>query len=317
MAAAASDRRWSHEQLLDREDLAVRAGRAAGPRGRGGPGEGGGAAAARRTPRPARAASTGARRTAPAGRPAAAAGHPLVSSADLVERAPVDPAALVGGPCHDDVVAIETPLVGRDAELGLLLGHWREAAAGARLTLLAAEAGGGKTTVIQELCRRIAAEPTRPLVLVGQSVPLGDEGLAFVPVQGVLRQLAASVDVDTIRCWAGAGVDELTVLLPSLGGTRPSRTGCGCSRRSPGCSSRPPPSDPCWWCWRTCTGRTRAPGTCCASPCTPCSPPRCCCWPPTATTSCTGATRCGPTSASWCGCRWSAGSSCRGWTRRR
>jgi class 3 adenylate cyclase len=54
----------------------------------------------------------------------------------------------------------ETPLVGRDAPLAELLGHWRAARAGSgRLVLLRGEAGVGKSRLVEELRRRAGPEP--------------------------------------------------------------------------------------------------------------------------------------------------------------
>ncbi|SDD22867.1 ATP-binding protein [Auraticoccus monumenti] len=106
------------------------------------------------------------------------------------------------------------PLIGRDAQLAALTGEWEAAATGARLVLLGADAGGGKTTVVAELVSRLG---DRAQVLVGHAVPLGGEGLAYVPVSRVLRGLTATVGTETVADWAGAGADTLGTVLPELG----------------------------------------------------------------------------------------------------
>jgi class 3 adenylate cyclase/predicted ATPase len=53
-----------------------------------------------------------------------------------------------------------TPLVGREEELGLLLGRWRQAKEGeGQVVLLSGEAGIGKSRIIQVLRERLADEP--------------------------------------------------------------------------------------------------------------------------------------------------------------
>ncbi|WP_197429891.1 helix-turn-helix transcriptional regulator [Auraticoccus cholistanensis] len=115
-------------------------------------------------------------------------------------------------------------VVGRDAELATLLQQWGEAAASPRTVLLAADAGGGKTTVIGELVRRLTApgatSPT-PQVVVGECVPLGELGLALVPVAQLLRRLIEAHGVEQVLEWAGAGADTLGAVLPALGRARP------------------------------------------------------------------------------------------------
>ncbi len=54
----------------------------------------------------------------------------------------------------------QTRLIGRDTELGLLHGHWRDAARGdGRLVLLTGEAGIGKSRLAESLADQIAGEP--------------------------------------------------------------------------------------------------------------------------------------------------------------
>ncbi|MGD7707995.1 helix-turn-helix transcriptional regulator [Microlunatus sp. Y2014] len=111
----------------------------------------------------------------------------------------------------------DLPVVGRQQQLDRLVEVWGDTRAGARTVLLAAEAGGGKTTVIDTLVRTLADDPRPPQVVAGDCVPLGGEGLPFVPVAAVLRQLIERHGQETVVEWAGAGSDTLGALIPALG----------------------------------------------------------------------------------------------------
>jgi len=77
------------------------------------------------------------------------------------------------------------PLIGRDGELGLLLGQWRQAVAGeGRAVLVTGEAGIGKSRLVRAL--REAVLPDRPTVLLYQGSPLHADS----PLWPVAQQLA-------------------------------------------------------------------------------------------------------------------------------
>jgi class 3 adenylate cyclase len=77
------------------------------------------------------------------------------------------------------------PLIGRDGELGLLLGQWRQAVAGeGRAVLVVGEAGIGKSRLVRAL--REAVLPDRPSVLLYQGSPLHADS----PLWPVAQQLA-------------------------------------------------------------------------------------------------------------------------------
>jgi len=78
--------------------------------------------------------------------------------------------------------------------------------------VLAAEAGGGKTTVVQALQESLPDT----LVVVGECIPLGGEGLPFVPISSILRTLVTRFGPDRVREWAGPAAGALGTVLPSL-----------------------------------------------------------------------------------------------------
>ncbi|MCF6506173.1 LuxR family transcriptional regulator [Blastococcus sp. MG754426] len=88
----------------------------------------------------------------------------------------------------------DAPLVGRAEELARLLAQVERAAAGrACATLLAGDAGVGKTRLLDELGREAAARGLR--VLTGHCVDLGDVGLPYLPFVDLLRPLAADPEL--------------------------------------------------------------------------------------------------------------------------
>ncbi|MCF6745935.1 LuxR family transcriptional regulator [Blastococcus sp. KM273128] len=88
----------------------------------------------------------------------------------------------------------DAPLVGRADELARLLAQVERAVAGrACATLLAGDAGVGKTRLLDELGRRAAERGLR--VLTGHCVDLGDVGLPYLPFVDLLRPLAADPEL--------------------------------------------------------------------------------------------------------------------------
>ena len=82
---------------------------------------------------------------------------------------------------------------------------------------------------------------------------------------------------------------------------------CGCSTPCSPRSIRSRPRRPRCWCSRTCTGPIGRAGISWCSSCRGSPRSGSSCWPPTAPTTCTGATRCGRCCPSWCGCPPSSG----------
>ncbi|MGY1834014.1 AAA family ATPase [Blastococcus sp. SYSU DS0510] len=88
----------------------------------------------------------------------------------------------------------DAPLVGRAEELAHLLAQVERAVAGrACATLLAGDAGVGKTRLLDELSRRATERGLR--VLTGHCVDLGDVGLPYLPFVDLLRPVAADPDL--------------------------------------------------------------------------------------------------------------------------
>ncbi len=85
---------------------------------------------------------------------------------------------------------LDVPMVGRDAELGLLVGAVQEAAAarGCRLAVVAGAAGVGKSRLVKEFQATVGGQAT---VLQG-ACPQYGEGLTYLPIAEVIRQAAAS-----------------------------------------------------------------------------------------------------------------------------
>ena len=86
------------------------------------------------------------------------------------------------GSAHPDGVAIEPPILGRDAELGEALAVLD---AGDHLVVLG-EAGVGKSRLVREVARSL---PGDHLVLGGGCMPLGAD-LPLLPVVEMLRALS-------------------------------------------------------------------------------------------------------------------------------
>jgi DNA-binding CsgD family transcriptional regulator/tetratricopeptide (TPR) repeat protein len=107
--------------------------------------------------------------------------------------------------------------IGRSKELDALLATADVAASGgASLSLVAGEAGVGKSRLVAEAAARLRDRGW--LVLEGGSVALGDDGLPFGPIVEALRTLVRDVDTDRIAAAAGPNLPELARLVPELAG---------------------------------------------------------------------------------------------------
>jgi hypothetical protein len=125
-------------------------------------------------------------------------------------------------------------IVGRAAELGQL----RSALAAARsaqpvTVLVGGEAGVGKTRLVAEFVAE--ATDASALVIVGQSVDIGGDGLPFGPVIGAVRDLVGQLGADVILEHAVRGARPWPGCSPSwaLPPGRPTAPVGGCSRSSP------------------------------------------------------------------------------------
>ena len=108
-------------------------------------------------------------------------------------------------------------LVGRDGELSTLGEQLdRAVATGRRIVLLAGEAGLGKTALVEAFASSLAGRRTRVDVVRGLCVPMGEAGLPFTPVLGLLRAIEELHGTDRLVEWAGGGRRALGSLLPDL-----------------------------------------------------------------------------------------------------
>ena len=105
---------------------------------------------------------------------------------------------------------------GRETELSVLAGAFEDAAGGlAGTVLVGAEAGGGKSRLVDEFTARVAG---RALVLAGGCVEVSAAGLPYTPFTAALRQLARERGAAGVAALLG-GRDsgELAWLLPAFG----------------------------------------------------------------------------------------------------
>src|SRR5919197_2693528 len=114
-------------------------------------------------------------------------------------------------------VRVASPiLIGRSVELGRLRAELELARAGrSRATLIAGEAGVGKTRLVTEFTEIAADEGA--LVLLGGCIDLGDGALPYAPVVEALRRLIRRADGDELAAVLGQGRSELARLVPDLG----------------------------------------------------------------------------------------------------
>jgi DNA-binding CsgD family transcriptional regulator len=105
--------------------------------------------------------------------------------------------------------------VARVAELAALRAAVERVASGEAATVIVSgEAGVGKSRLVEELMR--TARDEGALVLLGRCVDIGDGELAYTPIAGALRSLAAQVGEDELEAALGPGREELARLAPEL-----------------------------------------------------------------------------------------------------
>ncbi len=77
------------------------------------------------------------------------------------------------------------PLIGRRADLEVVLGAWRRAGQAGRLVLLEGEPGIGKTRVLEEVSAAVRAAGAQVLSLVAHD---GEQAIAYAPIVGALEK---------------------------------------------------------------------------------------------------------------------------------
>jgi tetratricopeptide (TPR) repeat protein len=119
--------------------------------------------------------------------PPAAAGPP-----PMIERPP--PAFLRQGAEHASVYVAE-PFVGREPQLARLDGFLAAALAGqGGVAFVSAEAGWGKTRLLEAFTQRALAAHPDLIVATGLGTAAADAGDPFLPFRDILRMLAANVE---------------------------------------------------------------------------------------------------------------------------
>jgi ATP/maltotriose-dependent transcriptional regulator MalT len=90
---------------------------------------------------------------------------------------------------------------------------------GSRFVIVGGDAGAGKTTVVEAFVADLYGPLSnrKAQVIRGQCVPMGEEGLPYAPIAGVLRDLINQHGRDQILEWVGTGRHALGALLPDLG----------------------------------------------------------------------------------------------------
>src|SRR5215469_16956206 len=112
--------------------------------------------------------------------------------------------------------AVSPVFAGREAELTVLASAFGDAADGLpRMVLVGAEAGGGKSRLVDEFAARLG---DRALVLAGGCVELSAAGLPYAPFTAGLRQLVRQRGAGEVAALLGGrGTGELAGLLPEFG----------------------------------------------------------------------------------------------------
>jgi tetratricopeptide (TPR) repeat protein len=117
-------------------------------------------------------------------------------------------------------------LVGRDCELAALRAAVERAAAGApSLTIVAGEAGIGKSRLVGELARGVHAGGA--FVLAGACLGLSGGDVPYAPIVAALRALAAGPHVRVLDAMAPQARAELARLVPELGAGPPPACAAG------------------------------------------------------------------------------------------
>ena len=114
------------------------------------------------------------------------------------------------------------PLVGREAEMGLLLARWRLAASGSgQVVLLTGEPGIGKSRIMEALrlalCQEAAHTATYSCAPSGRNSPLDPFVHGLRTDAGLEGGEAAAVQLAKLRSWVGDRVADPAQAVPLLG----------------------------------------------------------------------------------------------------
>jgi ATP/maltotriose-dependent transcriptional regulator MalT len=115
------------------------------------------------------------------------------------------------------VSRLVSPLfAGREEELaGLLAAHEASAAGTPKITLIGAEAGGGKTRLVREFTARVRGAAR---IMQGSCLELSEAGLPYAPFASALRDVVREYGAETVSGMVDQyAARELARLLPSLG----------------------------------------------------------------------------------------------------
>jgi len=148
-------------------------------------------------------------------------GEGLVADLRALAAGSLRPEALGGADAPAGT--LETPLVGRTAELAELIGRWSRAQAGqGGIALVAGPPGGGKSRLVRELIATVGAEGQ--LTLHAKCSP--DDPVPMSPVRAAVERYLAELDylppaerdvaLDRVRAAAGRGASLLGALSPVL-----------------------------------------------------------------------------------------------------
>jgi ATP/maltotriose-dependent transcriptional regulator MalT len=116
----------------------------------------------------------------------------------------------------DMAVRVSSPiLIGRARELERLRAALDALGEGSATTVIAGEAGVGKTRLVSEFVELAGAQGMT--VLIGGCIDLGEGALPYGPVVEALRRLVRQISPEVLEAALGPGRSELARLLPDLG----------------------------------------------------------------------------------------------------
>ena len=113
------------------------------------------------------------------------------------------------------------PLTGRKAELGAMLGAWRQSGHAGNLVLLEGEPGIGKTRLLEETATAVRAAGAQVLSLVAHD---GEQAIAYAPIVGALeRAIGERSHPDWLAGLPDWVRGELARVVPAVAGSSPTQ----------------------------------------------------------------------------------------------